>query len=142
MNNNQFTKKIFITILSTWVILWLFFLVREDKDGQYRMIGELYRSSDAEKTGTVYGAGFYDFLVFCRNAMPADATYEIRGFDKYSIDEVRARYFLWPMRSDTRRPDFEIVYGRGQSVPAGYRKFKFYNKGERGCLYIRKGMQV
>ena len=135
-------KHIFIAVLFIWVVVWLFFLARGSKDGQYRTLGKLYRSEDAERVGIIYGTGFYEFLVFCRTAMPKDATYEIRGFDKYSIDEVRARYFLWPTKAGALRPDFKIVYGNRTSVPAGYRKFKSYNRGERGYLYIRKGIRV
>ena len=142
MNNVRLFKKILIVILLLWVALWLFFLAREDKDGQYGTLKALYRSPDAKKAAIVYGSDFYDFLIFCRKAMPANATYEILGFDKYSIDEVRARYYLWPAKVGTQRPDFKITYGRGNSVPAGYREFKSYNKGNRGCLYIRKGIRV
>ena len=142
MNKSQLTKNIFIAILFVWVAIWLFFLVREDKEGQYSTLEVLYRSPSAERTEIIYGADFYEFLVFCRNAMPSDATYAILGFDKYSIDEVRARYFLWPAKVDDRHPDFKIIYGSESRVPEGYREFKSYNKGKRGCLYIRKGMQI
>ena len=142
MNKIQITKKLLIVILLLWVVLWLFFIVREDKDGQYSTLGALYKSPNAEKTATIYGKDFYDFFVFCQKAMPKDASYEILGFDKYSIDEVRARYLLWPAKAGTCRPDFKIVYGRGRSVPAGYLEFKSYNKGKKGYLYVRKGIRV
>ncbi|MBU0571246.1 MAG: hypothetical protein KJ995_04945 [Candidatus Omnitrophica bacterium] len=142
MNNSRTIKKTLIVVLIVWTAIWLFFLVREDKDGQYRVLGDLYRSNDETKVKVVYGNDFYDFLEFCRDNIPAGATYEIYGFEKYSIDEVRARYLLFPARVDTKNPDFKIKYGGNAEVPSGYSEFKSYNKGKRGYLYLRRGNRI
>jgi hypothetical protein len=105
--NKQKALKI---IFAVWIILWIFFLAREDKDGQYSTLRYLYTHDSEEKTRYVMGGELYDFLISCRENMPAGSTYELSGFQEFSIDEVRARYFLWPLKSVSEKGEFEINY--------------------------------
>ncbi len=130
-------KNLFRSIFVIWCVLWLFFLVREDKDGQYRALRELYRLKGEARTRHVMGGDLYDFLAFAREKIPAGSTCEIMGFEKYSIDEVRARYFLWPLKAGKGVTDFKIVYGQGVRVPAGYEEFGRF--GKKGYLFINQG---
>ncbi|MFH1552512.1 MAG: hypothetical protein ABID83_02585 [Candidatus Omnitrophota bacterium] len=129
-------RNIFKTIFAVWIVLWIFFLIREDKDGQYRSLGYLYTHGYNDKVRYVLGDELYDFLIFCRQQIPEGSSYELVGFKKFSIYEVRARYFLWPLRHVKEDPDFKIVY-EGQETPGdGYREYKRY--GAKGRLLARE----
>jgi len=133
-------KKVFLQILfAVWVVLWVVFLIREDKDGQYRMLRDLYGLEGEEKSRYVLGGELYDLMVFCRQSIPQGSTYEILGFEKYSIDEVRARYFLWPLRAGSRDTDFKIAC-RGTGAPPGYVEYKRFDGN--GCLLVKKGSSL
>ncbi|MEA3489281.1 MAG: hypothetical protein U9R44_02930 [Candidatus Omnitrophota bacterium] len=125
-------------IFTVWVVLWVFFLVREDKDGQYGSLAYLYTHGYNDKVRYIMGGRLYDFLVFCERYMPKGTTFDLSGFEPFSIDEVRARYFLWPLRSVGNNPDFVIVYGETTGSPAGYKEYKRY--GKTGRLLIREGI--
>ncbi len=127
--------NIFKLILTVWLVLWLFFLIREDKDNQYQSLGYLYTHGYDEKIEYLLGGELYDFLVFCRGNMPEGSTYEILGFEKFSIKEVRARYFMWPLKSVGEDPDFKIVHGGQEADTRGYKEHKEY--GPAGRLLIR-----
>ena len=129
-------KNIFRVVLAVWVILWLFFLIREDKDGQYRFLMHLYSADHADKVRFLMGNELYDFLVFCKENIPEYATYKISGFEKFSIYEVRARYFLWPIRSVDKNADFEIFFKKHVKTLPGYEEYKDY-KGI-GYIYRRR----
>ena len=135
-------QNIFKIVITIWVILWAFFLIREDKEGQYRLLRGLYLEKPEGRTRLVYGGDLYDFLVFCRGCIPSGYTYQITGFEKYSIDEMRARYFLYPAISVGNNPDFKIIYGRDIPAPDGYREFKRYPGEVSGKLFIRKGLEI
>jgi len=130
--------KIFQVSIVIWMILWLFFLVRQDKDGQYEMLGKLYRAEGEEKIKVLYGTDLYDFLVFCRKEIPEGSSFETLGFEEYSIDTVRARYFLWPLKSDEGKTDYKIVYSdKVRDIP-GYKLFKRH--GITGYIVARSGV--
>lgn len=109
-------NKFFRIILAIWVVLWLVFLLREDKDGQYRDLKYFYTHSYDDNVGYLLGEKLYAFLESCRQNIPKGSTYELSGFEKFSIYEVRARYFLWPLRSVSADPDFKIVWDGGSGV--------------------------
>ena len=132
MNKQRILKLAF----AVWIVLWVFFLAREDKDGQYRSLAYNYTHGYADKVRYLMGADLYDFLVFVAGNMPEDATYELAGFEKFSIDEVRARYFLWPLKSSAGGADFRVVYGGGEPPGPGYAEYK---KGPGGRLLKKEG---
>lgn len=120
-------NKIFKIIFIVWIILWVFFLIREDKDGQYKSLKYLYTHDNTDRTRYVIGGKLYDLLVFCRYHMHAGSTFELTGFKKFSIYEVRARYFMWPLKSVAENGDYLISYGgKAPQVPGftGYKKFE------------------
>ena len=129
-------KNILKIIFAVWIVLWVFFLVREDKDGQYRDLRYMYTHGYEDKSSYVMGDELYDFLVFCRKNMPEGATYELSGFENLSIGEVRARYFLWPFRRVEKDPDFIIVCGKkGAKVPGYSRRAQYDGPG---CLLVKE----
>jgi hypothetical protein len=123
-------RNIFIIIGAVWMALWVVFIVKEDKDGEYSGIVRLYGLKGDEKTRFVYGDEFYDFLVLCRENIPAGSTFCVTGPETLSVKEVQARYFLWPLLSSGRDPDFKIFYGGISRDPRDtegyvmYREFK------------------
>ena len=134
-------KNIFKLILTVWFVLWVFFLVREDKDGQYGLLRKLYGSSGMENsTRYIMGGDFYDFLVLCRGAIPEGASYEAMGFEEFSIDKVRARYMLWPRKAGCGRTDFKIFCGDNAGSARGYRVFRDF--GKKGRLLISEELVI
>ncbi len=129
-------ENILKAVFAVWLVLWVFFLLREGKDGQYRSLGYLYTHGYDEKMRHVIGDELYDFLVFCGENMPEGATYELSGFERFSVSEVRARYFLWPLKSVGEGGDFKIVYGGGEMTSPGYALYKRY--GSAGRLFKRR----
>ncbi len=132
------TKSIFRITLIVWVALWLFFIVREDKHGQYAALRDLYGLSYESKVRYIIGAELYDMLKSCKNEMAEDATYVFNGFKEHSGEEVRARYYMWPHRQVYKYPDYIIAYKTPDNPPPGYDKCKDYPGV--GFLFIKEGM--
>ena len=59
------------------------------------------------------------------------------NFEEFSIDEVRARYLLWPLRAEKGRTDYKIVYGGSDIKFPGYTTH--LDLGRKGKIYIKKG---
>ena len=118
-------KWVIRIVLIVWVVLWLIFLIREDKDDQYKMLGYLYSHGYNEKVGYIVGDKVNDLILYTGRDMAGGFTYDIKGFDKFSIDEVRARYYLWPYIRVYEEPDFIIVYGPSDEIE-GYENVKKY----------------
>ena len=129
-------KNILRAIFAVWIVLWVLFLVREGKDGQYSALKYLYTHSYGDKVRYVTGDKLYDFLVFCRQNIPKGSTYELAGFERFSIGKVRARYFLWPLKGVGENADFKILYGKKDVKTAGYKEYKRY--GGTGRILARK----
>jgi len=128
-------RSIFITVLAVWLVLWMFFLIREDKDGQYAEVYSLYTAKGAQKMRVVLGGELYDFLVSCRSVVPARTTYELVGFEELSIDQVRARYFLWPLRQGKGETHIKIIYSAERVEMPGYEPYMTF--GRKGQILKR-----
>ncbi|MCK5450483.1 MAG: hypothetical protein KAI70_01810 [Candidatus Omnitrophica bacterium] len=126
---------IFRAILILWIVLWVFFLVREDKDGQYDSLKYLYGHNYADKVKFIMGKDLYGFSVFCSENIPRGSTYELSGFKKFSIDEVRMRYFLWPLVGTSGGADYKIVFGSGKLEYPGYKEYQRFEN--IGTIYIK-----
>ena len=126
------------SVLAVWVVLWLFFLAREDKDEQYASLNYMYTHGVSENARYIVGADLYDFLMLCGKTMPAESTYKLVGFGELSIDAVRARYVLWPLRSVEKDADFVAVYGNADASYTGYRRLAG-GSGINGVILEREG---
>lgn len=115
-------KTLFRVIIGIWVVLWLFFLVREDKDDQYGDMMRLFKAGRPDKYRLVLGPELYDLLVLCKESMPLGSTYKLSGFEKFSIHEVRARYFLWSLVSVDKDPDYVIYFKSDPKTLPGYER--------------------
>jgi hypothetical protein len=129
-------KKIFIFFLLIWIAVWFFLLFRGNKKGDYATLKYLYSHSDVEKRRYLTGGDLYDFLVFCKAALPRNSVYNILGLDE--TREITARYLLWPARRELENPDFLIVYGDPQFTRNGYRIVRDYKN--TGILLVKEGI--
>jgi hypothetical protein len=125
-------------VLLTWTILWIVFLVRQSKRGQYDDLRNFYSGDYGSKVRYILGGDLADLLVFSAQNIPAASTYDIRGFERFSVREVRARYYLWPLYRVEENPDFVIVYGSSSPALEGYEEFRSL-KGI-GKIYIRRAV--
>ncbi|MFH1877539.1 MAG: hypothetical protein ABH883_01870 [Candidatus Omnitrophota bacterium] len=131
-----FRKKYVLSILiMVWVVLWMVFLVREDKDGQYKSIAYMYAHKQNDRISYSMGRDLYNFLRFTKGVIPERSTYKLTGFEKFSKPAVHARYFLWPMVSVPEDPDYIIMYGGEYSPVTGYEVYREY--GSTGILLKR-----
>jgi len=110
---------------------------REDKDDQYRDLFSMYKANYTEKVQSLIGTELYDFLVSCKTSLSEGATYNISGFKEFSIYEVRARYFLWPLRSINQDADYELRFGPDREDIVGYKEYK---RHANGSIYERVGL--
>ncbi len=117
-------QLIFKIILSVWIVLWIFFLAREDKDGQYRMLKYFYTHDPQERIQYLLGDDLHDFLVFCKANISHGDEYELIDFENSSITHVRARYFLWPLKNLKGNSDYKIVLDKKNVDIPGYRVVK------------------
>ena len=124
-------------MLVLWVVLWLFFVVREDKHGQYTELRDLYGLSYEGKVRYIMGTELYDMLKSCKSEMAEGATYVFNGFNKFSGEQVRARYYMWPHRQVYKDPDYVIAYKTPDNPQPGYRKYRNYPGV--GFLFIKEG---
>lgn len=130
--NSSFALR---AVFVVWAVLWVFFLVRQNKKGQYEELAFFYSNTYDSKVEYLLGSGLSELLSFCAAELPQGATYDIRGFERFSIKEVRARYYLWPMRRVEDDPDLILIHGKSRDVPRGYRMFK--DLGSKGAVYVK-----
>lgn len=129
-------KAVFKIIFIMWIVVWVFFLAREDKDGQYASLISSYKADYAGKLKILLGEELYGFIDFCLKELPENSTYRLEGFEKFSIFEVRARYLLYPLKQIETRPDYVICFGRSPDNIPGYMKYKDYQ--DIGAIYKKE----
>lgn len=129
-------RDIFRGTFAVWALLWMFFLVREGKKNQYADLKYMYTHGYTDKVRYLLGEDLADLLSLSAIYLPEGATYDIEGFKRFSIDEVRARYYLWPFMRVAEDPDFIIVYGGLKDVPDGYDNY--VSAGSSGRILKRK----
>jgi hypothetical protein len=119
---NRKVKKVVILVFVIWVVLWGFFLVREDKDGQYAQLKRLYQADSMSKARVICGDELYAFVTYCSENIPKEATYGISGFDQFAIDEVRLKYYLWPREYVDDNAEYLLYYKQNKPFIKGYSK--------------------
>lgn len=127
-------------ILVAWLVVWVIFLVREDKDDQYIGLKYLYTHGYSEGVRYIMGDKLNDFLLFAERNIPEGATYELLGFQRFSIDGYLVRYYLWPLKSVSTDPDFKLRMGATQEKIDGYREYKRYDN--KAQIYVRKDLDL
>lgn len=110
-------------ILTVWIALWVLFLLREEKDDQYKQLFRMYAADGEDKTKEVLGDELYEYFSFAREDLPMDASYRFEGFERFSIAEVRGRYFLWPSWVSNEDPEYILVYNKNGFTVPGYSRY-------------------
>jgi hypothetical protein len=98
-------------ILLTWLIVWVFFLVRPfllNKSSLVEYV-ELAKGDFETRRTIAYGTDFYQFLRFCKDRLPGDSRFQLVGVEREAVDRVRASYYLYP-RLHSEKPDYILVY--------------------------------
>lgn len=112
--------KILKLAFLVWVALWMWFIARElfIKGGidSYRA---LFGRPLEEKHSYITGSRLYEFLKFCKAAMPEGSNYKIAGLDASSIEKRRAVYYLYP-DIDRDEADYILVYDCPDAAYKGY----------------------
>ncbi|MDD5496547.1 MAG: hypothetical protein PHP46_05555 [Candidatus Omnitrophica bacterium] len=104
-------RKLLGVCLMIWLVLWAVFFFAENKKGDYREFFALANKDLEGKRIYLMGQDFYEFVNFCRSTVPPGSTYEFAGMRLYAIEEVRAIYYLWPLRAVTSDNEYYFVYG-------------------------------
>jgi hypothetical protein len=124
--------KMFRIILAAWVLMWLFFNVRDlivEKDKSILKDYISLVSADWEgKRAIVFGKDLYEFLKFCEANLPLGASYEIIGIAEDSIDLPRLIYYLYPSIKK-RDADFILVYKKPGFSKEGAYSYALLDKG-------------
>jgi len=101
-------------VLTVWIVLWLNFTARDlYKRGDLADYKALIALSPGEKHAYVYGRDFYEFLKFAKKTMPEDASYELTGIERGSLEWRRAVYYLYPS-VQTENPDYVLDVRAGK----------------------------
>ncbi|MBF0216264.1 MAG: hypothetical protein HQL30_04640 [Candidatus Omnitrophica bacterium] len=133
-----FNKKIiFRAVAATWVTLWLVFLIRPDKHGQYGQLARLFMKTREEKLVILYGKDFYGLLSYMKEEMPPFLSFDLKEKDDIPVNKVRARYFLWPAEIDTVAPKYRIVNGSELTKIRGYRDVRVF--GDWHIMEVKGG---
>jgi len=130
-------KNIYLLVVFLWLILWVVFLIKQNKRGEYIQLKFLYTHNDAERKRFIMGQDLYDFVDYCKEQIPAGKTYKFVGIE--GLDMVRARYMLWPAIMDPFDPEFVLLYKSNEVVPGGYGVLKKVNDAE--VIFKKKGSQ-
>ena len=94
-----------------WIFIWFFLFCR-----QYLInpsfLTRYYHLAVADAEGRreiSYGSEFYRYLKFCQKSLPANSRFQLIGPPGWSLERVRAHYYLYPHRLSDN-PDFLLVY--------------------------------
>jgi hypothetical protein len=98
-------------ILKTWLVVWVFFLVRPFSLNKSSLVEylELAKGDFETRRRIAYGTDFYQFLNFCKDRIPEDSRFQLVGLESESVERVRASYYLYP-RLSSEKPDYILVY--------------------------------
>jgi len=123
--------KIFKVILIAWIVIWIFFTVRDlaiEKDrSTLKDYMAMLREDWEGKRSAVFGSDFYRFLKFCKASIPSGAGYEIIGIAEDSIDLPRLVYYLYPC-FESRRPGYILVYKKAGFSKDGAYPYALFDK--------------
>jgi hypothetical protein len=103
--------KLAKVLFLVWISIWLFLFCRQYLFNP-SFLTRYYHLALADAEGRremSYGSEFYRYLRFCEESLPARSRFQLIGPPDWSLDRVRAHYYLYPHRlSDD--PDFLLVY--------------------------------
>lgn len=131
-------NKIFRLVFILWVIIWVFFTLREIfVKGNLRDYKILLCRSLEGKRAYVTGDRFYEFIRFCNDKLPGRATYRWVKTDKPDLSRRRATYYLYP-HLEAEDAQFLLVYDEHDVPKDSYEAFTTLDDG-RYMLKKREG---
>jgi hypothetical protein len=98
-------------VFAVWVAVWLVFFSQQVLWGR-KVINEcqhLIQSNKEQRRAEAYGEDYYAFLRFCQANLPHNTRFQLVGPPEWSVDRVRAHYFLYPSLV-SEKPEFILVY--------------------------------
>lgn len=114
-------KTVILKLLfAAWIVIWGYFILREifikDNLRDYRTLTGL---SLEGKHARVTGERLYDFLLFCKGAIPEGASYSLSGVEDGSLEQRRSAYYLYPM-IPKGPAEYMLVFGKDPANLEGY----------------------
>jgi hypothetical protein len=105
------TRDLLRLCLAIWLCLWPVFFFVPNKKGEYKDFLALVGKDLEGKRAYLLGQDYYDYIRFCRDKVPPEATYRFSGMPLYAVQEVRAIYYLWPLKAVEKDNEYYFVYG-------------------------------
>ncbi len=119
-----------------WVALWVGFGIRElFMKGAISEYKTLLSQPLEGKRSHLTGTRLYELIAFANKKMPFDATYQLIGIDKNSIDVRRAAYYLYP-HLEKDDPDFLILFDK--NADTGYAGYDIFERLDSVRCILKK----
>lgn len=113
-------NNIFKILFAAWVLIWIFFTLREitikNNLKDYKVL--ISRSLEGKRS-YVTGDELYEFLTFCNNKLPPNSSYMWTKTDKEDHYRRRSTYYLYP-HLEKDNAGFVLVYNEPNFTKAGY----------------------
>lgn len=104
------SKYLTIAVLAVWTMIWIGFFARGMAKGKAEEYKALFGKTIDEKRAFVFGRGFYEFMKFCGDALPAGSRYHLEGNMPNDLAQGAMRYFLHPVLPSKDKPDYILCY--------------------------------
>jgi len=115
--------RILKIVFIAWIALWLMFAVRElFIKANVRDYKALLGRSLEGKHAYITGQPLYDFLAYCKKALPEKATCELVGLEEGSLEARRSVNCLYPLVK-SGDPDYILVFNKAGYAREGYKSF-------------------
>lgn len=75
------------------------------------------------KASYTYGDRLFEFLRFCNNALPDNASYDLAGVEDLSLDSRHAVYYLYPHLKE-KDAQYILVFDKPGYAKDGYIPFR------------------
>ena len=95
-------------------------LIKKGHFGDYKILA--FRNIPGKRSYD-YGDNLFEFLEFCKTALPESANYDFAGVEKLSLEDRRAVYYLYP-HIKKGKADFLLIYNKPAFKKEGYRLYK------------------
>ncbi len=111
-------------LLIVWIVIWINFMARDlIKKGNLHDYRALIARDATGKKSYTYGDYLFEFLNFCKNALPKSADYNFIGIEEFSLRERRAVYYLYP-HIKKEKASFVLVFNNPGFKRKGYVLYK------------------
>lgn len=138
-------RSIFRILFYIWIILWLNFIARDLIKKRYFNDYRILLSCDeASKRSYIYGDDLFEFIDFCKDALPKSSNYNFISLEKPYLESIdleepsleyrRAIYYLYP-HIKKKKADFLLVFNK-----PGFRKkeYTLYKRLDNFSFILRR----